>query len=178
MTSTNSLKQIQLLFLKCMTAIILSTMATPGVTGDKISPEDFVSEASAAGIAEVKAANLALEKSLSPEIKNFSMRMITNHSAINDELEILAQRKKLQVATEAEALDAAKAKLLEIREGESFDEAFAKNQVSAHENSVELFRAASASIEDTELSTFAKTKLPRLEQHLKMARELAAKYDE
>lgn len=156
--------------------VILSAATALASAADEMSAEDFVEKASAAGIAEVQTANLALEKAQSAEVKAFAKKMISDHTNANEELKRIAQKKNINLADEAEMMDMAKARALETREGESFDEAYANSQVDAHVETVELFRNAAANVKDQDLNTFAKTKLPALEQHLKMAKELAKKH--
>jgi putative membrane protein len=144
---------------------------------DKIDAEDFVEEASAKGIAEVESAKLALEKSTSADIQAFAKRMISDHTAANRELAGIAARKKLEVEDEAELMNKAKKFILEMRDGESFDEAYANNQVNAHETTIELFKRAAMS-DDADIATFAKQTLPKLEQHMTLAKALATAYDD
>src|SRR3989338_5462596 len=122
-------------------ALLLGAWAIQAL-GD--SPDDFVDEASAKGIAEIETGKMALEKSTSPEIKRF-----------------------------AELMNKAKAMILELRSGESFDEAYTNNQVEAHEATIELFREQSEDAEDPDIKAFATSTLPKLEQHLEMAKRLA-----
>lgn len=144
---------------------------------DKIDADDFVEEASAKGLAEIESSKLALSKSTSTDIKAFAQKMITDHSATNTELAAIAARKNIEVAEEAELMSKAKKFILEQRDGESFDEAYAKNQVAAHEMTIELFERASIS-DDADIAAFAKKTLPALQHHLKMARELEAAHDD
>lgn len=144
---------------------------------DKIDAEDFVEEVSAKGIAEVEAAKLALEKSSSTDVKLFAQKIITEHSAANMELAGIVTRKNLDVSDEAELTTKAKKFVLEQRDGESFDEAYANNQVDAHEDTIELFQRAAVS-DDAEIAAFAKQTLPKLKAHLATAKELAATHDE
>lgn len=140
---------------------------------DKIDADDFVDEVSAKGIAEVESAKLALQKSTAADVKAFAQAMINDHSAANKELATIASRKKLDVATEAELTTKAKKFVLEQREGESFNEAYANNQVNAHEETIKLFQQAAVS-DDPDIAEFAKATLPKLAEHLKMAKALAA----
>lgn len=144
---------------------------------DKIDADDFVDEVSAKGIAEVENAKLALEKSTSADVKAFAKKMITDHSAANIELAGIASRKKLDVSDDAELTAKAKTLILELRDGESFDEAYANNQVEAHKTVIELFERAAIS-NDADLAAFAKENLPKLQHHLKEAKELAAAHDD
>jgi putative membrane protein len=142
---------------------------------DTIDAADFVDEASASGIAEIETSKLALQKSTSPAVKSFAQEMINDHSAANKELSAIAAKKKLKVATEAELTNKAKAMILKHRDGESFDEAFANNQVKAHKDAIELFNKAAVS-PDVELASFAVATLPKLEHHLHAAEALAKTY--
>lgn len=141
-------------------------------SADEIDADDFVDEASAKGIAEIEAGNLALKKSTSPAVKAFAQKMIEDHSKANAELAKIAKTKKLEIATESELKNKAKAFILKQRDGESFDEAYANNQVMAHEETIKLFREG-VNTNDADINTYAKTTLPKLEHHLQMAQELA-----
>lgn len=144
---------------------------------DKIDADDFVEEVSAKGVAEVEGAKLALEKSTSPDVQAFAQKMISDHTAANMELAGIASRKNLEVSDEAELTTKAKKFVLEQRDGQSFDEAYANNQVEAHKDTIELFQQAAVS-DDAEIAAFAKQTLPKLKHHLQMAETLAAKYDD
>jgi len=155
---------------------LFGTVSGLAFAADKIDADDFVEEVSAKGIAEVEGAKMAQQKSTSADIKAFAQKMVADHSAANAELASIASRKNLEVSDEAELANKAKKFMLEQRDGESFDEAYTKNQVSAHEDTIELFQRASIS-DDVEIAAFANKTLPTLKQHLKMAKELAVTHD-
>jgi putative membrane protein len=140
---------------------------------------DFVDKAAAGGIAEVEASRLALEKSASADVKEFANRMITDHSKANDELAALAKKYDIEVPDSTTLTKQAKEKILDMRD-ESFDAAYADNQVKAHEEAIELFKKEANTVTDdrvkgaTELKGFAQKMLPALEKHLGMAKTLQA----
>lgn len=137
--------------------------------------QDFVDEASAKGFAEVQNGKLAVEKSQSADVKAFAQMMIKDHEAANEKLASLAKTKNLKVADDAELLDKAKSMILEYRE-ESFDKAYAENQVKAHEATIELFEEEAKDGKDAGLKAFAAQTLPKLQAHLKAAKELAGEH--
>ncbi|UVH52339.1 DUF4142 domain-containing protein [Pseudomonas sp. CBSPBW29] len=139
------------------------------------SSNDFVDAAAQGGITEVEAGKLALEKSGAADIKAFAQHMITDHTKANQELTALATKLDIKVPDDASLTDKAKKMILEIRD-ESFDKAYANNQVKAHEDTVALFKKEAASSDDAELKAFAEKTLPTLETHLKMAKELQSKH--
>ena len=153
------------------TAALLFGFAGLAQAADKVSANDFAEEASAKGIAEIETSKLALEKGSHAEVKKFAQTMIDDHTRANDELKALAEKKNLQVSDDAELMNKAKAMILQVRDGENFDKAYANNQVVAHEQAIELYQKAAAS-DDAEVSAWAKKTLPKLEHHLEMAKEL------
>lgn len=136
----------------------------------------FVDDAAQGGITEVEAGKLALEKSSSADVKTFAQHMVTDHTKANQELTALAKKLDIEVPDDAALTDKAKKAILEMRD-ESFDKAYANNQVAAHEKTVELFQKEAASSDNAELKAFAAKTLPTLEAHLKMAKELQATHD-
>lgn len=136
----------------------------------------FVDDAAQGGITEVEAGKLALEKSSSADVKTFAQHMVTDHTKANQELTALAKKLDIEVPDDAALTDKAKKAILEMRD-ESFDKAYANNQVAVHEKTVELFQKEAASSDNAELKAFAAKTLPTLEAHLKMAKELQAKHD-
>ena len=140
---------------------------------------DFVDKAAAGGIAEIETSRLALEKSQSADVKAFANMMITDHSKANDELAAIAKKNDIEVPDTTTLVKQAKEKILDMRD-ESFDSAYANNQVKAHEDTIELFKKQANTVTDDktkgamELKGFAQKMLPGLEKHLDMAKKLQA----
>ncbi|MEH6386279.1 MULTISPECIES: DUF4142 domain-containing protein [Pseudomonas] len=154
-----------------MLAVILGLSASTSWAQDMDATE-FVDEATAKGIAEIEAAKLAIEQGESSEIKSFAERMIEDHTEMNQKLKELAQEKNLEVSDDATLMDQAKAMILEMRDGEGFDDHYASNQVNAHEQTIELFENAAKNLNDEELQELAKDNLETLREHLAKAKEL------
>ncbi|WP_282347201.1 DUF4142 domain-containing protein [Pseudomonas sp. PS01301] len=136
--------------------------------------DDFVEDASAKGVAEVEAGKLALEKGTAADVKTFADMMVKDHTAANQKLKALADKKNIDVSDDAELLDKAKAMILELRSAKSFDQAYANNQVKAHEATIEIFEDEIKNGKDAELKAFATETLPKLKAHLVEAKKLAA----
>lgn len=157
-------------------AVALSTSIG---TAFAATSNDFVDKAAAGGIAEIETSRLALEKSQSADIKAFANMMITDHGKANDELATIAKKNDIEVPDDTTLVKQAKEKILDMRD-ESFDAAYANNQVKAHEDAIELFEKQANTVTDdrakgaTELKGFAQKMLPGLEKHLDMAKKLQA----
>ena len=135
--------------------------------------DDFAEDASAKGVAEVQAGKLALEKGTSADIKSFAEMMVKDHTVANKQLADIAAAKKIEVSDEAALMDKAKAMILELRGAKSFDQAYANNQVKAHQQTIELFEEQAKDGKDAELKAFAAATLPKLKAHLVQAEKLA-----
>ncbi|MGI4840297.1 MAG: DUF4142 domain-containing protein [Janthinobacterium lividum] len=135
--------------------------------------DDFVEDASAKGVAEVEAGKLAQEKGTAADVKAFGAMMVKDHTAANEKLKAIADQKKLEVSTDAELMDKAKAMILDLRSAKSFDQAYANNQVKAHEATIEIFEDEVKNGDDVQLKTFAAETLPKLKRHLEQAKALA-----
>ncbi len=144
--------------------VALSRRLNPGAAA-------FIEDASMKGLAEIEAAKLALQKSLSSNVKAFAQQMIDDHTSINRELRAIALRKNLPLADEVTLLDKAKAFALQHKAGQSFDRAYAEFQVASHKAAIRLFRRAAKS-DDIEVRQFAAITLSKLQHHLQMAQDL------
>ncbi|MBD8149933.1 DUF4142 domain-containing protein [Pseudomonas fluorescens] len=164
--TTRLMKQMGLTF-----ALVAGSMSTAMAA----TSNDFVENAAQGGITEVEAGKLALEKSGSADVKTFAQHMITDHTKANQELMALAKKLDIEVPDDAALTDKAKKAILEMRD-ESFDKAYANNQVAAHEKTFELFKKEASSSDNAELKAFATKTLPTLEAHLEKAKALQSKY--
>ena len=66
-------------------------------------------------------------------------------------LHAIADKKKLKVSTDAQLMDKAKTMILELRSAKSFDQAYANNQVKAHEATIEIFQDEIKNGDDADL---------------------------
>lgn len=153
-------------------AIVLSVGAQAAFAAQ--DSDAFVEDASAKGIAEVEAGKLAEQKGTAADVKTFAQMMVTDHTAANEKLKAIAQEKNLKVSDDAQLMDKAKAMILDLRSAKSFDQAYANNQVKAHEQTIKLFEDEASTGKDADLKAFATATLPKLKEHLEHAKKLAA----
>ena len=138
--------------------------------------EAFMKQAAQNGHAEVESSKLALGKASSPDVKTFAEQMVNDHTKAGDELTALAQSKGVKVSNEPSVAQRAKIKLMQSLDGASFDRSYASSTgVSAHQETVSLFRKEAEQGKDPDVRAFAARTLPTLEHHLKMSKDLKAK---
>lgn len=106
--------------------LVLALSSAGAQDMNRTVPQTFASEASAAGVAEIKVGKVALEKSTTADVKVFTRQMADDHGKINAELRSLAEHKKLEVEDDASLTNKTKATPLDLRDA-SFDPAYANN---------------------------------------------------
>lgn len=141
--------------------------ATLGSTDRK-----FLMEAAMGGMAEVELGRLAAERGASDAVKSFGQKMVDDHGRANAELMSIASGLGVTLPTALDAKHAAVVAKLSRLSGAEFDRAYAKDMVKDHEKDVALFRREATRGAQAELKSFASSKLPTLEGHLRMARAL------
>jgi putative membrane protein len=134
---------------------------------------DFVANASAGGVAEVKLGQLAEERGSNPVVKSFGEKMVTDHTAAGDQLQVAAKGEGIAVAPDMTADDRATYEKLSALSGPSFDQAYAAAMVQDHEHDISDFEKEAARGKDPEIRKFASNTLPTLREHLSLAKDMA-----
>jgi len=139
------------------------------------SDKDFAMKAAEGGMAEVTFGQMASQKSTNPDVKNFANRMVNDHGKAGDELKQLTTNKGLALPNDLNAEDKKVADELSGRSGKDFEKAYIKYMVEDHEKDIKEFEKASKEVQDPDLKSWATKTLPVIQDHLKMAKQIAAK---
>jgi putative membrane protein len=158
-----------------MKALLMSlAMSIPAIGWSAGSPDtSFYKDAAEAGLAEVSAGNLAQEKSSSAKVKEFAAMMVKDHSAANDKLKALADSKGVKLPTSPSVGQQASAAKLKVLSGDTFDRSYVGEQVTGHEDVLNMLNKEVASGQDPDAKALAKGLVPTVRSHLKAARALA-----
>ncbi len=136
--------------------------------------QEFMINVAQDGMFEVKAGKLAEEKATNQKVKDFGARMVHDHSAANDQLRVLAEKKEVELPQE---LDQEHQKIYDeiaSTPKENFDAKYMDTMVKGHEKAVSLFEKEKIEASDPELKAWVTQTLPTLQEHLKMARQVDA----
>jgi putative membrane protein len=143
--------------------------------GADSSPDaSFYKKAAEAGLSEVDAGNLALQKSSDPKVKDFAAMMVKDHTAANEKLKAVADGKGITLPTSASVGQMATEAKLKVLTGDTFDKSYIKAQVAGHQQTVALLKKEIASGQDADAKAFAQSVLPTVQSHLKAVNGLAA----
>ena len=151
----------------------LLLVVQPVLGASFMTPHEFVTRASAAGLGEVELGKLALQKSEAADVRAFAQKMVEDHGKSGAELAALAKRKSLQVATQPNEAQRAALAQLRQKSGPQFDSAWTEQMTRDHDEAVLLFSAAGTlADEDKDLAEFARRTLPVLTEHQQLAAHL------
>jgi putative membrane protein len=155
-------------------SLLALALALPMAAFSASNPDaSFYKHAAEGGIAEVEAGHLAQDKSSSQQIKDFGAMMIKDHSAANDKLQSIAAGKNITLPTSSSVGQMASKAKLEVLSGATFDKSYVKGQVSAHRETIALFRKEISSGQDADAKAFATATLPTVRAHLKAITAIA-----
>lgn len=132
----------------------------------------FLVKAANGGLAEVKLAQLAKEKSKDSAVLNFADMMITDHSAANDKVKALAAERNVTLPAEPDSAHTKKGEELSKKTGKDFDKAYVDAMVKGHNETVDLFKNASGKVTDAPVKAFIDNTLPTLEHHLARIKDI------
>jgi putative membrane protein len=158
-----------------MRSFVIAMLATLVLAGcGAPSTPDFVQKAAMSDMYEVQAGKLAAEKGQSDAVKQFAQQMVDAHTKTTEELTGIVKSKNLKVDLPS-ALDSTHQKLIDdlnSASAQDFDKTYAKQQVDAHQQAVDLFKKYAAKGDDTDVKQFAEKTLPTIEQHLEDTKKL------
>lgn len=134
----------------------------------------FIKHEAAAGVAEVKLAELGAKKATHSDVKAFAQKLIDNHGKANAELAALAAAKGVELSAVINPEDAKIFQDLEEFSGSAFDKAYIDAVVSSHKMCVSEFETSSKNAKDAELKQWVDKMIPGLKAHLGEAKVLSS----
>jgi putative membrane protein len=160
---------------RILLAMSAASLASPAfAAGVSSADQQFAKQAASGGMAEIQAAQLAQQRSASPQVRQFASRMISDHTDANNELQQIAQQESIDLPSAPDSRDAGAVKRLSGMNGSEFDQSYAQEELRDHQQVVALFRKEATSGSDQALKEFAQKTLPTLQQHLQLAQGLNA----
>lgn len=159
----------------CIVIVTLAFALPPAIVAAVDNPDAaFYKKAAEGGIAEVELGKLAQEKSPTQSVKDFGAMMVTDHSAANDKLKAIAERKSIKLPSSPSVGQMATKTKLEVLSGDTFDKSYIKGMVKDHQEDIEEFQKEATSGQDPDAKAYATETLPTLKRHLKKIESIAA----
>jgi len=145
--------------------------------GDKdrqalLDPQQFVLMAGYINYGEIAAGTLATRLGSTPEIKQYGMRLVQDHSKANQEMLQLAAKDKFTVAGGPDQKHQAIGEKLAMLQGQAFDKEFLQTMVKGHKHAIQMFEMQAKEGKNEDVKAMAERLLPTLRAHLKEAERL------
>ncbi len=137
--------------------------------------QQFMTEAAQANMAEIEIGRLAEERASSPDVKNFAREVVQDHQKANDQLQQLASSCGVSLPSSVSSEDAALKSRLAALSGSDFDKQFVESMLKGHKEVIAKFDEEAAHGSDPSVKSYAEGTLPVLQNHMRMAEDLAGK---
>jgi putative membrane protein len=146
---------------------------------EALSDEQIAAVTDAANTAEIEQAKLAESKSKDAGVKRFAAMMIAHHGAAKQKqakLKITPADSSVSTGLQADA--ASTLDTLKADKGKDFDKAYIAAQVDGHQKVLDTINdKLLPNVKNAELKAYLDEIKPRVEQHLKEAKQLQENFD-
>ncbi|GAB3194367.1 hypothetical protein GCM10027293_02480 [Pontibacter aydingkolensis] len=137
----------------------------------------FAAEAASANMLLVQLSDAAINRGVSPEVKNFAQRAENTHRQMNNELEDVAWQTNIVLPQTLGNADQKTFDELMEKEGISFDVEFIRTMLDQHEDLLKRYDDIAENGTSMEVKQYASRQLPVLRQHTDAAQRLKEKID-
>jgi putative membrane protein len=147
--------------------------ATPGMSPQMMNDKMFLRKAAAGGMAEVQFGQLAAQKASSEDVKNFGLKMVTDHTSLNEDMKPIADNMGVRLPMKLEKKDEAEYQRLKALSGDEFDKAYITDMVNDHHKDLKEFREEAASATDPTLKDAVTRGVNIIKEHTMMIDKIA-----
>ena len=161
-----------ILTLTAMAAVAFA--AIPASASVSRTDRAFVKQAAQAGMGEVTAAQIAIQRGVDGNVRDFAQHMVRDHMKAGQELKQIAMSKGIALPKSLDPTSRAQIDKLRSLSGADFDRAYSQFQVRDHKAAISLFQKESMNGRDMKLRQFASSTLPTLKMHRSMIYQVVA----
>ena len=146
---------------------------------EMLSDDQIAAVTDAANTAEIEQAKLAESKSKDADVKRFAAMMIAHHGAAKQkQAKLKIKPAESAVSTGLQADAASTLDALKTDKGKDFDKAYIAAQVDAHQKVLDTINdKLLPNVKNADLKAYLDEIKPRVEQHLKEAKQLQENFD-
>jgi putative membrane protein len=146
---------------------------TAGSIPASVSKDDaiFVVNTSNAGMTEIQAGQLAQQKGMAKDIKEYGSMMEKDHTAAADKLKAVAASKNITLPPAISPDMQKNIDGLQKKDGKDFDKAYISMMVDDHKKVISMFQDEVKNGSDADIKAFASSTLPTLQHHLAEAQK-------
>lgn len=153
-------------------------VTTAAAQAPSLADKQFVRQSIETNNAEIAAAHLALKKTSSNDVKQFAMRMIEDHTKLNEQMRPIASKLDVEVAPgQVTEHQQELANQLKELKGAAFDQQYIAAMVKGHTRAVSETKTEIANSNFPPVKKAAQEALPVIEEHLQLAHKLAKSHN-
>jgi len=134
----------------------------------------FVSNASQSDMYEIQAAQIAQQRSKNPDIKAFAKQMVTDHTAMMNEMKPLVAAAGQKPADSLDQRRQGFIDNLKSAKDADFDKTYIDQQVAGHQEALDLMQGYAKDGSDAGLKGGAAKAVPKVQMHLDKAKSIQA----
>jgi putative membrane protein len=135
--------------------------------------EKMMKELAITNMAEIQAAQIALDKSKDDQVQKFAQKMLDDHTKAHEKVRDLAQIKNVALPKELDGKHQAEIKKLSSLDGDKFDKTYLqRGGVSDHKQAMQLLERIEKRAKDPQLQAMATDLKPTISEHRQMAMQL------
>ncbi len=135
--------------------------------------QSFAQDLAQANIAEIELGKLAQHKGSLTGVKELGARLVNDHTQMNNQLKEWARTNHVTLPTHVSSTQADQKRKLEGLSGQAFDRAYLDYMLSDHAHDVKQVQEMALNAQDPQVKQLAEKCLPKLEDHLRMAENIA-----
>jgi putative membrane protein len=151
------------------------TSAAAGSSRLSATDQDFVNNAAIGGLFEVEAGKIAAKKAANPQVRQFAERMVRDHSEADNKLKRDVSAAGGTVPNELDSQHQQELQQITSQQGPDFDRNYMQMMVKDHDTDAQDFGKAAQTLQDPRLKQFAAQTLKVIQEHDKMAHQIADK---
>jgi putative membrane protein len=129
----------------------------------------FMAAAAEGNMMEIKLAELAQTNGTSQEVKDLGMKIKTDHTKSQEELQALAAQKNVTLPTAMNEKAQKHYDSMAKKQGQDFDKTYTKCMVMDHKKDICKFKKEAKKGDDAGVKAWAANTVPVLEQHKQMS---------
>jgi putative membrane protein len=151
----------------------LSVMAFEDAKEEKCDNASFVKKASCGNLSEIKMAKIAEKHASNSEVKAFAEKMVTEHTAAQEELKEACKTSKTECPDQMtkEGKEACE-KCQKLTGEKNFDAVYISTQIECHEKALSLYEKGAKECECEKLKAYAEKHIPTIREHLAIAKKI------
>lgn len=136
---------------------------------------DFVTKAAEANLGEIETGKMIEQRSVNPAVKAFASRMVADHTQASQNLATLAEMIGITLPTQTSATERTQKGELQNLSGATLDDAYLENELQGHKQVITAFESEIEHGENQEVKQYAEQTLPTLQDHIRMAENVAGR---